>query len=440
MKPVRDPDLSRVPPQAPELEQAILGACIYQGDAFSQLNGILEGEHFYVDAHKMIWWAIEALARRGDPVDLLTVVDQLKKRAELDIAGGAFYLSQLTGKVSSTANIEAHARIVQQKFMLRKMIDLSYRLRDIDETDDVFDIMDRVNEDVGKLNAMSATKDPVSAAEIISGIIDNRKQPLYLHFGMGDLDQHVAIGPKDVVVIGARPSVGKTTFALNACMNIARDGHKVLFVSLEMTDQKLGAKVISALTGIDSERITKGEMNEEERGRMALANSENGMWIPRILVEDLSTMKDSQIFGILERAVKRHKCELAVVDYLQLVTANEDSRYEKMTAISIAFKQAAKASGIRLVELSQLKRRDGADVDPVMSDLRESGQLEADGDIIILLGREKGSQRLLAKVVKNKTGPIGDVELPFDLLSQRIGAPYYDPNKFIEPRNEDQPF
>jgi len=426
MKPVRhttDPEAGKLPPQALEMEQAVLGAILLLQDALGKVSDFLEHEHFYSQAHAVIYRAAADLGAKGLPVNTITVVQHLKASGDLDAAGGPFFISQLTNKVSGVGGIEYHARIIVQQFMRRQLIaTCADSLRNAyDDTFDVFDLMDAHNEGVGKINAITSNSDPVNASEIIGAMVDNKEQDLYTHFSMGQIDQHVALGPGCVAVVGARPAVGKTTFVINGLMNMAIAGHKSLFISLEMSDKQLVSKITSAITGIDSERITRNEIDDGERARIALAAAENGSWIPRIMVSDLSSLKASQVFGLFERAVKRHGCKVAVIDYLQLMDGEGDNGAERMANISKACKQAAKASKIRLIEVSQLKRRDGADTNPEMSDLRESGQIEADGDIIMLLGREPGASELTVKIVKNKIGPIGNVVIPFNLMSQRIG-------------------
>lgn len=430
------PTLGKLPPQAIELEQAVLGACMLEREALRQVGGILEPEQFYNAAHAELWRIIRDMNQAGESIDILTVTERAMAIGKLDAVGGAFYISQLTNKVASSANVEFHARIIQQKFMLRHLQKLGSKLMALDETEDVFDSIDLANTMIAEVNAVPSTKDPVNAAEVLGRIVDSREKPLYIHMGMGELDKHIRMGPSNVVVVGARPSVGKTTFAVNACMNIARSGHNVLFISLEMNETELTSKIASILTGVDSERITHGDMNEEERARVAKAAAEHGAWTPRIMIEDLSTLKSTQVVGIIQRAVKRHEVKVVVIDYLQCMEGEGMAPTERMTHISRACKSAAKSTGVRLIELSQLKRRDGAEEDPEMSDLREAGQIEADGDIIVMLGRPRGAPMLRCKVVKNKVGPIGVVEIPFDLQHQRIGngfdlpaAKPYDPTQ-----------
>lgn len=430
------------PPQAIEMEQAVLGALMLERKAFSEIGDFLSADAFYDLSHRSIYSAIETLQGTDSPVDILTVTGELRRTGKLTGDLTAVYVSSLTNKVASSANIQFHARIIQQKYILRALSNVGAKLVDIADETDVFEVLDWVNEQVGRLNAITTQADPSDAASIMARMVDNREMPLYITADLGDLDRHFAMGPAQVTAIGARPGIGKTALALTMAMNIARQGHAVLFITLEMSAEDLTARIASCLTGIDSERITRNDLTDEERARIAQANTYNGTWIPRILFEDLSTVKAGQIFGILAKAVKKHGCKVAILDYIQLMTGEGDNGAERMSNISKACKQAAKSSGIRLIELSQLRRGDHAETDPGISDLRESGQLEADADVVMLLGRERGSERLLVKVAKNKKGPTGEIELLYNLRSQQIGPalapPNYNANARIEPQRDEQ--
>ena len=414
-------ELSKEMPNASEFEQAVIGVVLLERGAYRKVDHLTE-ECFYVRAHQLVWRAIQELAKKGKPLDILMVTQQLLTMRVLEQAGGAFYISQLTNKVASSANLEFWAAVIMEKYMLREQILLGGELTKVHGQSNPFEVMDTINEKMAALNSMTSDGDPVSAAEVMDNIINNREKPIYITWNMGDLDHHMSMGPGNIVVVGARPSVGKSSLLMNACMNMAIMGFKILFVSLEMSKEALTAKIASSITGINAERITKGDISEEERQRIADAFVRHGSWIPRIIIDDRASLHMRQVAGIMERAVKRHGCSAAVIDYIQLIEGEGDNPVERMSQISKACKRAARSSGIRLIELSQLKRRDGNDVNPDMSDLRESGQLEADGDIIMLLGREPGSHELLVKVAKNKVGPIGSLKIPFNLQTQRIGT------------------
>lgn len=407
-------------PSAHDMERAVLGAIMLERDAYRKVQHLTE-ECFHHRAHGTIWMAIQSLAKKDRPIDLLMVSQELMSMRVLENVGGAIYLSQLTQRISSTVNLPHWARVLTEKYMLREMIKMGKELSSVHAESDPFEAVDKVNERMATLNSISSDGDPVSAADVMGNLVENRNRPVYITWDMGDLDRHVSMGPSNVIVVGARPAVGKTTMIVNACINMAVMGVKTLFISLEMSKESLTSKIAACITGINSERITKGDISEEERQQIANAFIRHGAWIPRILIDDRASLHVRQVPGVIERAVKKHGCQVAVIDYIQLIEADGDNPVDRMNNISKACKRAARSSGIRLIEISQLKRRDGNDVNPDMSDLRESGQIEADGDIIILLGREPKADQLNVKVAKNKVGPIGGVTLDFNLRMQRIG-------------------
>lgn len=413
-----------LPPHAAELERSVLGKILLDPRSFGEVADFLSFEHFYLPEHRAIYKAMQGLSERGTPIDTGTVAHELVKARKLDEIGGAYYLSKLSLAATPNTGIQHHARILQQYFMTRVYRELGARLVDIHESEDVFDVFDEIQEKLASVTTLTNAADPVNTAELLGKIVDDRSKPLYITSDMGQLDAHFSMGPNHITVVGARPSVGKTAFALNMAANIARQGYPVLFISLEMSALDIAARFASMLTGVDSERVTIGEMTEEDREVVSRANTVNGKWTPRIWIDDRATLDASQVFGVLNKASKKYGCQVAIVDYLQLMTGPGVNFRERLSNISMAFKHAAKATGVRVVELSQLSRgKDSRDpmVDPSMSDLRESGQIEADGDTIILLGRAKGSEQLLVKIDKNKKGPVGSVEMVYNLSRQLIG-------------------
>lgn len=441
--------IGKLPPQAPELERLVLGAIMLEKDALGTVSDFLDEEHFYEQPHRLIYAACIELRNAGIVCDIATVFDRLRTNGTAENAGGAFYVSQLTNGVASSANVEAHARIVVQKYLLRELITLGSKLSAIDDTLDPFEALDQVNEAVGKVNAITTNGDPRRASEIIAEMVDNRARPVQIALGLPGLDECVSMAPGNVCIVGARPAVGKTAVALTTVRSVAMSGYNVAFVSLEMSASQLMARLMSTITGIDSNRITINDLDEIDRDKMAKAAATHAAWIDRIVIDDRATLKSSEVFGLFAKLKSRQKCEVVIVDYMQLMEGEGSNGTAEMTNISKRLKQAAKSSGVRLINLSQLKRRDGADVNPVMDDLRESGQIESDGDIIILLGREKGSETLKVKLEKHKFGPLGTFDVPYDLSTQTIGArmqaPAFDPRlpvrSFTEPtRDEDIEF
>jgi replicative DNA helicase len=292
-----------------------------------------------------------------------------------------------------------------------------------DDTAEVFELLDTtygsLAELLGEVESGSA---PVTMAEIMGRIVDNRERPVRIPLGMGQMDDCVAMGPGDIMIVGARPAVGKTAAGLTFTRNVAKQGYRVLSITLEMSDEQLTARVTSTISGVDSNRITLNTVSEEERERMAAKFTENGDWLNNILVDDRATLRDKEVFGLFARARNRYKVDLILIDYIQLSDAEGNTGHEVMSKFSKTVKQAAKKEGLRVIELSQLKRRDGNEEKPIISDLRESGQLEADGDYIVLLGRAKGSSQMSADLVKNKFGPIGYFIWNYDLSTQHISG------------------
>jgi replicative DNA helicase len=421
----------KLPPQAPELEQAVLGACLLDPSAIREISAILSPEHFYLDAHHRIWAAILAMDREVRKIDILTLMQELRKRADLDIVGGAFYISQLTNKVASSANVEAHARIISQKHLLRELIRISAETMRTayDDTAEVFELLDSTYSHIGDLaGQISSGAEPVSMAEIHAKMVDNREQPELIRLGFGPVDECVALAPGDNTIIGARPSVGKTVGALVIARSVAEQGHKVAIITLEMTGTQLTARVSSSISGVDSNRITINSVNDAERDRMAQAGNAHGAWMDRVLVMDLATLNGNEIPGLFSRLAKKYGVKVIIIDYIQKMDGDGDTYRVIIDKISKKIKQGAKREGIRSITLSQLKRRDGADENPVMSDLLESGGLEADGDNIILLGRKKGEPVIKIDLAKNKFGPIGFWYLHFDLSHQRFGTEVKGPD------------
>lgn len=439
----------KAPPSAPDLERTVLGAILLYGRSLTDVSDFLEPEHFYLHQHRVIYEALIELRNAGITPDIITTFDRLRVNGNLEKAGGVVYVSGLTNGVASTTHLQGHARILVQKFLLRKLMDLGAQLTQIDETNDPFEILAEVNASVGKVNAITSNGDPDNAANLIAEMVDNREQPLQIALGLGEVDGCVTMGPGNICVIGARPAVGKTAVALTIARSVAMQGHSVAFVSLEMSAKQLMARLLSTLTGIDSNRITRNDLTDPERSRMAEAMTYHGAWIARIIIDDRSTLKSGEAFGLFARLKARHKCEVVIVDYLQLAEGEGQHETAKMSNISKWFKQSAKACGVRLIELSQL-RRGANEGKPTMSDLRDSGQIEADGDVIILLSRDIGMPDLHVDVVKHKFGPVGSFVLQYDLSTQTIGArvdaPAFsprlpvatNPDKFIQPTKDDE--
>lgn len=430
---VIDLQVSKLPPQAPDLEQAVLGCILLEGrEPYARVCDYLFPEHMYVEAHRMIYKAIAWLMGQNLRPDLLTVTERLRSQGELDIVGGPYYISTLSDKMAGSLNIEQYARIILQKYIGRELIrDAEETMRQAyDETEDVLLILDRKNESMAKINGLVASNDPVTVTTVLRNMVDDTTEKLFIPFYMHDLDKWMSIGPGQVVTVGGTPATGKTTFVLNGLKNMAMNGRRVAFFSLEMTKEQLVAKMVASQLGIDSERVTKNQITQQERDAMArcLIETHNAEWFERFFIMPISTLSSSQVYGMYERLVRRQKVDVVSIDYLQLMNGEGDGSTERMDNISKAIKLATLTTGVRTVNISQLNRAGTASTDPKMSNLRNSGQIEADSDIIMLLARAKGDTNLVVKIEKNKLGNVQDVTLPFDLVYQRIGyTPSFTP-------------
>lgn len=434
--PLIDNTPGKLPPQAPDLEQAVLGCILLEGrDPYARVCDFLFPEHMYMDAHRRIYEAIVRLFSRDIRADILTVTQEMRSTGDLDTlpdGNGPYYISQLTNKVASSLNIEQYARIILQKYIGRELIrDAEETMRQAyDETEDVLILLDKKNQSMAKINGLVASNDPVTVTTVLRNMVDDTTEKLFIPFYMYDLDKWMSIGPGQVVTVGGTPATGKTTFVLNGLKNMAMNGRRVAFFSLEMTKEQLVAKMVASQLGIDSERVTKNKITQQERDAMArcLIETHNAEWFERFFIMPISTLSSNQVYGMYERLVRRQKVDVVSIDYLQLMNGEGDGSTERMDNISKAIKLATLTTGVRTVNISQLNRAGTAATDPKMSNLRNSGQIEADSDIIMLLARAKGDTNLVVKIEKNKLGNVQDVTLPFDLVYQRIGyTPSFTP-------------
>ncbi len=397
-------EAGRLPPQAPELEQAVLGALMLERNAVNEAIDILRPESFYVDAHRRIFDAIQNLFRTDQPIDILTVTQELKKRAELDIVGGPFYISQLTNKVASSANVQYHARIISQKHILRELIRISAdTMRDAyDDTTDVFDLLDKNEQELYAVTSgnLKRNYEPMSALiEDAITNIENAKNKTGgvsgVPTGFAKLDKLTGGWQKsDMVIIAARPGMGKTAVVLSMARNIAVEHKKAVAVfSLEMSSTQLVTRLIASEAGISSEKLRKGDLNDAEFAilHQHIARLTNAP----IYIDDTPALNIFELRAKCRRLKSQHNVELIVIDYLQLMTTGSDgnkggNREQEISSISRSIKSIAKELDVPIIALSQLSRAvetRGGDKRPQLSDLRESGAIEQDADLVCFLYR-----------------------------------------------------
>ncbi|MBA3829148.1 MAG: replicative DNA helicase [Taibaiella sp.] len=406
----RKPDLTtlvygKVPPQAPELEEAVLGAVMLEKDKLAEVLEIIQSDEcFYVDANQKIYAAIRRLFDKGMPVDLLTVTEELRKGNELEIVGGAYYLTRLTMSVVSSAHVEAHARIVMEKFIQRELIRISGSVIGdaYEDSTDVFDLLDKAESSLYEITDKHLRKNFKSLKEVLVTTIheieenkNNKSDITGIPSGYVPLDKLTAGWQKtDLIILAARPSVGKTAFALNLAMNASMNAAKpfpVAIFSLEMGAGQIVKRMLSAITDVSMDSITRGKMEEHEF--VQLTQRMNKLAKAPIFLDDQAALNIFELRAKARRLKQRHDIQLIIIDYLQLMQASIEkagNREQEISKISRDLKALAKELDIPIIALSQLNRgvesRKESKV-PQLSDLRESGAIEQDADLVMFLYR-----------------------------------------------------
>ncbi|GHV47236.1 replicative DNA helicase [Bacteroidia bacterium] len=441
-KTVLVPDIGRLQPQARELEEAVLGALMLEKDAYSIVSEILKAECFYDKTHEMIFSAIVDLALNQRPVDMLTVTEQLRKRGELEQVGGPFYISQLTSKVASSSHIEYHARIIAQKHLARELISFTALVQGkaFDETIDVDDLMQEAEGKLFEISQRNVKKDVVqidpiivAAKELMKKAAAQKEGLSGLHSGFHGLDK-ITFGwqNSDLVIIAARPAMGKTAFVLSMAKNMAvHYNSPVALFSLEMSNVQLVNRLIVNVTGIPGEKIKSGKLEDYEWEQFDFKIKD--LQKAPIYIDDTPSLSVFELRTKARRLVREHGIKCIFIDYLQLMNAsgmNVGSREQEVSIISRSLKGLAKELDIPIIALSQLNRnvesRQGVEGKrPQLADLRESGAIEQDADMVCFIHRpeyykitedERGNSLIgIAEIIiaKHRNGATGDVRLRF---------------------------
>jgi replicative DNA helicase len=397
----------KIPPQARELEEAVLGAIMLEKSAFDSLiDTNLKPECFYVEAHQIIFSAMQDMQQRGIPIDILTVVEELKRKEQLEFVGGPYYVSKLTNMVVSTANIDAHARIILQKFIQRELIKISGEIIGdaYEDSTDVFDLLDVSETKMFNItnNYLKKNFEEISSvlAKTINRIDDLRNQKDDISgvaSGFASLDK-VTFGwqPTDLIILAARPSVGKTAFALNLARNAALHPTKpvgVGFFSLEMGASQLVQRILSAESEINMEKISRGKLEDYEYQQLHTKGIKKLETAP-LYIDDTAALNIFEFRAKARRLVNKHQVGLIIIDYLQLMSGSNDkggNREQEISNISRNLKALAKELNIPIIALSQLSRavetRKESNKMPQLSDLRESGAIEQDADMVMFIYR-----------------------------------------------------
>jgi len=432
----------KLPPQARDLEEAVLGALMLEKDALSSVIDVLKPEVFYVESHQKIFNAIRVLFEKTSPVDILTVTAQLRMQGELEMVGGAFYITELTNRVASAANIEYHARIIIQKFIQRELIRISTEVINIayEDTTDILELLDKAEKNLFDIAQNNLRRDSRKMDDLmqetlkeIEALKDKTDGLTGIGTGFTDLDRMTSGWQKsDLVIIAARPAMGKTAFVLTCARNAAVDFNKpVVVFSLEMSSVQLVNRLISGEAEIEQEKIRKGKMEEWEWQQI---HSKIGrLEAAPLIIDDTPGLNIFEFRAKCRRLKSQHDIQLIIIDYLQLMTGKADgkggNREQEIGSISRALKMVAKELQVPVIALSQLSRavesRPGGSKRPMLSDLRESGSIEQDADMVLFLYRPeyyglefdednnptKGVGEVI--IAKHRNGETGTVRLKF---------------------------
>ena len=435
-------DYGHLQPQAPELERAVLGALMIESDAYARISELLKPESFYEVRNQKVFQAIQTLAFEEEPIDILTVTEQLRRMGELEEIGGPLYISQLAGSMVSSAHIEKHAKIIAQKSLARQLITFSSGVQAdaFDETRDVDELMQNAEAELFKISQQNLRKDYVQ----ISSVVEQAYKQLNLAAanqtgltgiasGYYDLDKMTSGWQNsDLIIIAARPAMGKTAFVLSMAKNIAINNKvPIALFSLEMSNIQLVNRLISNVCEISGDKIKSGQLVKEEWSMLDYHLKE--LMDAPLYVDDTPSLSIFELRTKARRLVRAHGIQMIIIDYLQLMNGGTSygNRQEEVSTISRSLKGLAKELQIPVIALSQLNRgvenREGFDAKrPQLSDLRESGAIEQDADIVCFIHRPeyyhiyedpKGNDlRGIANIIvaKHRNGSIGDVNLRFE--------------------------
>ncbi|MBR1975841.1 MAG: replicative DNA helicase [Phascolarctobacterium sp.] len=434
----------RVPPQSIDAEQSVLGAMLIDNAAIAQVTEIISASDFYREAHRVIFDAMMKLYAKNEAVDLITITDVLRRENKMDDVGGIAYITSLANAVPTAANVKYHAKIVYEKSVLRQMVKVSTEIAAMgyEAEDEVSVLLDKAESRILEISNRGKNSEFThigtilgSAVEMIQALTENKGGLTGIPTGFTDLDKLTSgLHPSDFIILAARPSMGKTAFALNVVQNVALRAHKklkkkepyaVAFFSLEMSKEQLVNRMLCAEANIDSQRLRTGEMAEKDWHALWAACED--MHTAKIYIDDTPGITAMDMRSRARRLKAEHGLDLIVVDYLQLMQGsgkrnNSGDRQQEVSEISRSLKALARELDVPVIALSQLSR--GVEARqvkrPMLSDLRESGSLEQDADIVAFLYREdyynpetenKNITELI--IAKHRNGPVDTVNLFF---------------------------
>lgn len=424
----------RTPPHNLEAEQSVIGAIFLEPSAYSTASEILVPEDFYRAGHQRIFTAMMKLADKGEPIDIVTVTTYLKNVKQIDEIGGVTYLSEVAGSVPTAANIEYYSKIVEEKALLRRLIRTATDIvsSGFEKEDEVEDVLNDAEKNILEVSGRKNSGSFKAIKDVLIDVYDNIEQ---LHHnsadvtgipsGFRDLDRLTSgFQRNDLIIIAARPSVGKTAFALNVAQSVAvNTDENVAIFSLEMGADQLVSRMLCAEGNIDAQRLRNGQLQPDDWGKLTMAMG--SLSNAGIYIDDSPGIRVSEIRSKCRRLKQEHGLGMILIDYLQLISGSvnsKENRQQEVSEISRSLKGLARELNVPLIALSQLSRgvESRQDKRPMMSDLRESGSIEQDADIVGFLYRddyydtESEKQNIIEIIIsKQRNGPVGNVELAF---------------------------
>ena len=424
-------DISRIPPHSVESEQSILGSIILDKDAIITVAETINPSDFYKEAHKIIYESMLKLNSNNEPIDLITLIEELRKEGHLDNIGGISYLTSLSTIVPTTSNVKYYANIVKEKSVMRQLIKASNEIINLgyDASTDVQEILDKAEKNIFDISQEKSGDDiqPINLVlqdtfDMIERLCTQKSDVTGITTGFADLNKKInGLQRTDLILLAARPAMGKTAFSLNLVQNAALKGDaSVAVFSLEMSKEQLVQRILSAQSNVELSKIKTGTLGESDWPRiidaMAVLSEAN------IFIDDTPGIKISEIRSKCRRLKIEKGLDLILIDYLQLMEGegNNESRQQEIAKISRSLKIIAKELNCPVVALSQLSRapEQRADHRPMLSDLRESGSIEQDADIVMFLYRDEyyhpdSDRKNIGEVIiaKNRHGETGAVEL-----------------------------
>lgn len=424
-----DTPIMRSLPHNLDAEQSVLGSMIIDKNAIAQAAETLKSEDFYRDAHKVIYSAIIQLFQKDTPVDMVTLIEYLRSTEKLEAAGGISYITELSNSVPSTANLNSYVKIVDEKATLRKLIKASNEIIEKSYSDQgaVENVMDFAQKKVFDIAEKRSSSDYESISTVlergfieIERMFNDKGQLTGVPSGFTDLDAKTSGFQKgDMILVAARPSMGKTTFALNLCQHAALRANKsVVIFSLEMPKEQLAYKLLCAEANVDMQKLRTGQLDDQDWESIARASGP--LAASKIYIDDSAGISVMEMRSKCRRIKMEHGVDFIMIDYLQLMSGSGESRQQEVSEISRNIKALAKEMQCPVIALSQLSRapEQRADHRPMLSDLRESGSIEQDADLVMFLYRDEyynkeTDQKNIGEciIAKHRNGEVGTIKL-----------------------------